>query len=210
VGRAVVCRLSISYRQLAEVLGERGVVVDHSTLNRWVIKYAPEFEQAFRRCQCPVGRSGRTDETYVRIRGKWAYLYRAVDRDGHIIDFLLTPTRDRDAAEAFLHKAILTQGLPERITIDQSGANTAAIRRYNKMQKTAVMIRHSKYLNNRVERDHRAVKRIIRSVLGFKSFWAVRCTVAGVEVMHAIRKGQLATAENACQTPAEQFYSLAA
>ena len=117
----------ISYRQLEEMRGERGVTVDHSTLNRWVIKYAPEFVKAFRRRQCPVGRSWRMDETYVRIRGKWAYRYRAVDKEGRTIDFLLTPTRDRDAAEAFLHKAIRIQGLPEKITIDKSGANTAAI-----------------------------------------------------------------------------------
>ena len=98
----------ISYRQSEEMMGERGVAVDHSTLNRWVITYAPEFAKQFRRRQCPVGRSWRMDETYVKIKGKWAYLSRAVDKEGHTIDFLLTPTRDRDAAEAFLRKAIRT------------------------------------------------------------------------------------------------------
>ena len=200
----------ISYRQLEEMMGERGVAVDHSTLNRWVIKYAPKFEKAFRRRQCPVGRSWRMDETYVRIRGKWAYLYRAVDKEGRTIDFLLTPQRDRDAAEAFLRKAIRTQGLPEKITIDQSGSNTAAILHYNKIHKTAIVIRHSKYLNNLVEQDHRAVKRLTRPMLGFKSFWAARCAIAGIEVMHAIRKGQLISMGTALQTPAEQFYALAA
>ena len=146
----------------------------------------------------------------MKIKGKSAYLYRAVDKDGHTIDFLLTPTRDRDAAEAFLCKAIRTQGLPEKITIDQSGANTAAITHYNTTHKTAIVIRHSKYLNNLVEQDHRAVKRLTRPMLGFKSFWSARCTIAGIEVMHAIRKGQLLTPENAPQTPAEQFYALAA
>src|SRR5215471_4472960 len=200
----------ISYRQLEEMMGERGVSVDHATLNRWVIKYAPEVEKQFRRHQRPVGRSWHLDETYVKIKGKWAYLYRAVDKEGQTIDFLLTPQRDRAAAEAFLHKAIRTQGLPEKITIDQSGANTAATKRYNRTQKTAIVIRHSKYLNNIVEQDHRAVKRITRPMLGFKSFWAARCTIAGIEVMHAIRKGQLATQGNRAQTPAEQFYALAA
>ena len=141
----------LSYRQLEERMGERGVAVDHSPLNRWVIKYAPEFEKGFRRRQCPVGRSWRRDETYVRIRGQWAYLYRAVDKEGHTIDFLLTPTRDRDAAEAFLRKAIRTQGLPEKITIDQSGSNTAALKHYNRTHKTAIVIRQSKYLNNLVD-----------------------------------------------------------
>ena len=200
----------ISYRQLEEMMGERGVAVDHSTLNRWVIKYAPAFEKVFRRRQGPVGRSWRMDETYVKIKGKAAYLYRAVDKAGCTIDFLLTPTRDRDAAEAFLRKAIRSQGLPEKITIDKSGANTAAITHYNQTHKTAIVIRHSKYLNNIVEQDHRAVKRLVRPMLGFKSFWAARCTIAGIEVMHAIRKGQMITSGRLLQTPAEQFYTLAA
>jgi putative transposase len=200
----------ISYRQLEEMMQERGVAVDHSTLNRWVIKYAPEFEKAFRRRRPPVGQSWRLDETYVRVKGEWKYLYRAVSKEGHTVDFLLTPQRDRAAAEAFLRKAIRNQGLPEKITIDRSGSNTAAIKRYNRIHKTGIAIRQCKYLNNIVEQDHRAVKRIVRPMLGFKSFWAARCTIAGIEVMHAIRKGQLASTGEECPTPAEQFYALAA
>jgi putative transposase len=200
----------ISYRQLEEMMKERGVAVDHSTLNRWVIKYAPQIEQHFRARSRPVGKSWRLDETYVKIRGRWSYLYRAVDADGQTVDFLLTPQRDRAAALAFLQKAIHHQGLPEKITIDQSGSNTAAINRYNRTHKTAIVIRQSKYLNNLVEQDHRAVKRVVKPTLGFKSFWAACCTIAGIEVMHAIRKGQLATTRNDRQPPAEQFYSLAA
>jgi transposase-like protein len=199
----------ISYRQLEEMMQERGVLVDHSTLNRWVIKYAPEVEKQFRRHQRPVGRSWRLDEAYVKIKGKWAYLYRAVDKEGQTVDFLLTPQRDRAAAEAFLHKAIRNQGLPEEITIDQSGSTTAAITRYNQAHKRAVVMRQSKYLNNMVEQDHRAVKRIVVPMLGFKSFWAACCTIAGIEVMHAIRKGQVMVTDTR-QTPAEQFYALAA
>jgi putative transposase len=152
----------------------------------------------------------RATRPYVKIKGKWAYLYRAVDKEGQTIDFLLTPTRDRDAAETFLGKAIHTQGLPEIITIDKSGANTAAITHYNKAYQAAIVIRHSKYLNNIVEQDHRAVKRLTRPMLGFKSFWAACCTIGGIEVMHAIRKGQLRTAGNPLPTPAEQFYALVA
>ena len=200
----------ISYRQLEEMMGERGVAVDHATLNRWVIKYAPEFEEQFRRWLRPVGRSWRVDETYVKIKGEWVYFYRAVDKEGHTLDFLLTPNRDQDAAAAFLRKAIRTQGLPEKITIDQSGSNTAAIKRYNRPHKTGIVIRQCKYLNNIVEQDHRAVKRRVKSMLGFKSFWAARCTIAGIEVRYAIRKGQLATIGAESQTPAEQFYALAA
>src|SRR6185369_10986826 len=137
---------------------------------------------------------------------KGAYLYRAVDKEGYTIDFLLTPTSDRDAAEAFLCKAIRTQGLPEKITIDKSGSNTAAIQHYNKTHKTAIVIRQCKYLNNVVAQDHRASKRLTRPMLGVKSFWAARCTIAGIEVMHAVRKGQVITSGLLLQTPAEQFY----
>ena len=137
----------ISYRQLEEMLGERGVAVDHSTLNRWVIKYAPEFEKQFRRRRDLGGQSWRLDETPVKIKGKGAYWYRAGDKEGHTVDFLLTPTRDQEAAEAFLHKAIRSQGVPEKITIDKSGSNTAAITHYNKTYKAAIIIRHSKYLS---------------------------------------------------------------
>ena len=144
------------------------------------------------------------------MKGHWRYLYRAVDGDGQTVDFLLTPQRNRAAAEAFLHKAIRLHGVPEKITIDQSGSNTSAIKHYNRKQKTMITIRQSKYLNNLVEQDHRAVKRIVRPMLGFKSFWSARCTIAGIEVMHAIRKGQLRTSDNESQTLTEQFYSLAA
>ena len=126
------------------------------------------------------------------------------------MDFLLTPTRDRDAAEAFLRKAIRNQGVPEKITIGQSGSNTAAITHYNRTHKTAIVIRQSKYLNNLGEQDQRAVKRVVKPRLGFNSFWSARCTLAGIEVMHAIRKGQLASSGAVPQTPAEQFYALAA
>jgi len=192
------------------MMRERGVAVDHSTLNRWVIKYAPEIEKQFRLRKRPVGKSWRMDETYIRVKGEWKYLYRAVDKDGQTIDFLLTPHRDKAAAAAFLHKAIRAHGLPEKITIDQSGSNTAVITQYNRTHKTTIAIRQSKYLNNIVEQDHRAVKRMVKPMLGCKSFWAARCTIAGIEVMHALRKGQLASTGTLSRTPAEQFYALAA
>ena len=138
----------ISYRHLEEMMGERGVEVDHSTLNRWVIKYAPQFAKAFRHQQRPVGRSWRMEETYVRVKGQWKYLYRAVDKEGQTVDFLLTPTRDRDAVEACLRKAIRNQGLPEKIPIDQSGSKTAAIKPYTKLHKTNITMRQCKYLNH--------------------------------------------------------------
>ena len=198
----------ISYRQLEEMTQERGVEVDHSTLNRWVVKYVPLLDEQFRERKRPVGSSWRMDETYVRIKGVWKYLYRAVDKAGATVDFLLTAKRDRKAALRFLRKAIGHNGAPEKITIDKSGANTAAIESYNKDHKAGIEIRQVKYLNNIVEQDHRAVKRLARPMLGFKSFRSARVTLTGIELMHMIRKGQLRTKGNL--RPAQAFYSLAA
>ena len=198
----------ISYRQLEEMMEERGVEVDHSSLNRWVLKYVPLLDQAFRMRKRRVGGSWRMDETYVRIRGQWKYLYRAVDKAGATVDFLLTAKRDRKAALRFLRKAIGQNGTPEKITIDKSGANTAALESYNKDHEAGIEIWQVKYLNNIVEQDHRAVKRLARPMLGFKSFRSARVTLTGIELMHMIRKGQLRTKGNL--RPAQAFYSLAA
>jgi len=198
----------ISYRQLEEMMAERGVEVDHSTLNRWVVKYSPVLEQEFHCRKRTAGSSWRLDETYVKVKGCWKYLYRAVDKAGATVDFLLTAKRDRKAALRFLRKAIGRHGAPEKITIDKSGANTAAIESYNKEHKADIEIRQIKYLNNIVEQDHRAIKRVARPMLGFKSFRSAAATLAGVELMHMIRKGQLQTTGEL--HPAEQFYALAA
>jgi len=197
----------ISYRQLEEMMEERGVEVDHSSLNRWVLKYAPLLDRAFRALKRRVGGSWRMDETYVRIRGQWKYLYRAVDKTGATVEFLLTARRDRKAALRFLCKAIGHNGLPAKITIDKSGANAAAIASYNLEQNAEIELRQVKYLNNVVEQDHRAIKRQVRPMMGFKSFWSAAVTLAGIELMHMIRKGQLKAA--GCLCPAQQFYSLA-
>jgi transposase-like protein len=197
----------ISYRQLEEMMDERGVEVDHSTLNRWVLKYVPLLEAQFRARKRPVGSSWRMDETYVKVKGVWKYLYRAVDKTGATVDFLLTAKRDCKAALRFLRKAIGNNGTPEKITIDKSGANTAAIESHNAETKAGIEMRQIKYLNNIVEQDHRAIKRRTRPMLGFKSFWSAAVTLAGVELMHMIRKGQLMLTGELC--PARQFYSLA-
>jgi transposase-like protein len=198
----------ISYRQLEEMLEERGVDVDHSTLNRWVVKYVPLLDREFRTRKRQVGGSWRLDETYVKVQGEWKYLYRAVDNGGATVDFLLTAKRDRKAAQRFLRKAIGLHGTPEKITIDKSGANTAAIESYNAKHEADIEMRQIKYLNNIVEQDHRAVKRVTRPTLGFKSFRSAAATLAGIEIMHMIRKGQLRMIGKL--RPAQQFYSLAA
>jgi transposase-like protein len=197
----------ISYRQLEEMMEERGVEVDHSTLNRWVVKYVPLLDQQFRPRKRPVGSSWRMDETYVKVKGRWKYLYRAVDKIGGTVDFLLTAKRDRKAALRFLRKAIGQHGVPEKITIDKSGANTAALESYNAEHEADIEIRQIKYLNNIVEQDHRAVKRVVRPMLGFKSFRSAASTIAGIELMHMIRKGQMRTTGKL--RPMQQFSALA-
>ena len=172
---------------------ERGVEVDHSPLNRWVVKCASELDRQFRSRKRPVGSSWRLDETYVKIRGSWKYLYRAVDKAGATVDFLLTAKRDRKAALRFLRRAIGQNGAPKKITIDKSGANTAAIESYNAEHEADIEIRRNKYLNNIVEQDHRAIKRVARPTLGLKSFRSAAATLAGIELMHMIRKRQLRT-----------------
>ena len=150
------------------------------------------------------------DETYSRVKGEWRYLYRAVDKHGQTIDVLLTEHRDTAAALRFLTHAIRRHGVPETITIDGSEANEAAIKRYNEAHGTHIIIRQVKYLHNMVEQDHRGVKRVTRPMLGFKSFDAAQGTLAGIELMHMIKKRQMVVeAEDKGLTAAEQFYALA-
>ena len=201
----------LSTRHVEELMLERGVHVDHATINRWVIKYSPQLEAAFHRRKRPVWVSWRMDETYIRVKGEWRYLYRAVDKYGQTIDFLLTEHRDKAAALRFLTQAIRRHGVPETITIDGSEANEAAIKSYNDEHGTAIEIRQIKYLNNMEEQDHRGVKRVTRPMLGFKSFTAAQDTIVGIELMHMIRKKQMVVeAGEEGLTAAEQFYALAA
>ena len=201
----------LSYRHVEELMEERGVPVDHAPIQRWVVQYSPLLEEAFHRRKRSVWISWRMDETYIKVKGQWRYLYRAMDKHGQTIDFLLTEQRDTEAALRFLKKAIRRNGLPETITIDGSDANEAAIKRYNEEYGTTIRIRQVKYLNNVVEQDHRGVKRITRPMLGFKAFDAAQSTLVGIELMHMIKKRQLGVEEgNEGLTAAELFYSLAA
>ena len=191
------------------MMTERGVFVDHSTVHRWAIKMLPVLALVFRRRKRPVGTSWRMDETYIKISGEWKYLYRAVDRNGDKVDFLLRARRDQAAARAFLERAIDLHGVPQKITIDKSGANTAAILSIQADSGVDIEMRQSKYLNNLVEQDHRAIKRITRPMLGFKTFRCARILIAGIEIMHMISKGQLGDIKDQASSPATQFYSLA-
>ena len=199
----------LSLRHIEEMMAERGVFVDHATIHRWALKIMPALVRVFRDRKRSVGRSWRMDETYIKIHGTWKYLYRAVDRGGDTVDFLLTARRDEAAARRFLERAIDRHGEPKKITIDKSGANTAAINSYNTEHDANIEMRQCKYLNNIVEQDHRAIKRIVRPMLGFKSMRGARILLSGIETMHMIRKGQLGCPNGRTASAAEQFYALA-
>jgi len=200
---------ALSYRDIEEIMQERGFDVDHSTIHRWVIHYSPLLVEKFRtKKRMPSGR-WRLDETYIKVKGKWKYYYRAVDRNGETIDFLLTAKRDTKAALRYLRKAIGSNGKPSLINIDQSGANNAAIKQFNTEESTRIKIRQCKYLNNIVEQDHRLIKRITKPMLGFKSFLCAQATLAGIELIRMIKKGQWRCQASMSKTPAELFYGLA-
>jgi transposase-like protein len=199
----------LSLRHLEEMMAERGISVDHSTVHRWAIKLLPVLEKAFRRSKRKVGRSWRMDETYIKVRGEWKYLYRAVDKAGDTVDFLLRAHRDKVAARRFFEQAVERNGAPEKVTIDKSGSNVAALEAMNAGRGEGIVVRQVKYLNNIVEQDHRAIKRRTRPMLGFKDFRCARILLSGIELMHMIRKGQMKNGSRG-QTPAQQFYSLAA
>jgi transposase-like protein len=199
----------LSYRHLEEMMEERGVFVDHSSINRWAIRFLPLLEKVFRKHKRPVGGSWRMDETYIKVKGVWKYLYRAVDKEGKTVDFLLTARRDKAAALRFFDKAMKASGAPEMVAMDKSGANKAAMDEINDKGETPVTLRQVKYLNNIVEQDHRAVKRITKPMLNFKSFRSAKSVLAGIELMHMIRKGQLVLQGSRGLSFADQFYALA-
>lgn len=186
-------------RNLEEMMRERGLNVDHSTINRWVLHYGPELDQRCRPHLNPTNDSWRVDETYVKVKKQWKYLYRAVDSKGNTIDFLLTARRDAEAAKRFFMsalKATHTQK-PRVINVDKNPSYPPAIEQLKKStvlpQKTK--LRQVKYLNNMVEQDHRSVKHLINPGMSFGSFNSARRTIKGYEAMNMIRKGQINNVE---------------
>ena len=200
-------RFTLSYRDIEELMAIRGVKVDHSTIQRWVFKFSKEIERNMNRCKKQVTNSWRLDETYIKVAGKDRFLYRAVDKQGNTIDFLLTKRRMKGSAQKFLNKAIENNGKPRIINIDKSGANTAGIRTWNRRSFTSkpIKIRRIKYLNNIVEQDHRNIKRRIAITTGFKEFESAQRALA--EIVNIIRKGQIMNPKN---STFKTFCSLAA
>ena len=199
----------LSLRNLEEMMAERGVIVDHATVHRWALKILPVLAAVVRRRKLPVGASWRVDETYVLVGGQWKYLYRAIDKLGQTVDFLLTAHRDVAAARRFFERAIDLHDVPASITIDKSGANTASVRGLIVDSGVDVELRQAKYLNNVVEQDHRAIKRRTRPMMGFKSFWSAVRIIAGIETMPMIKKGQLRCPGGLAISAADYFCSLA-
>lgn len=210
---------NLSLRDLEEMMAERGVSVDHSTAHRWVVHFSPQLLDCFHQRKRVVTGKWNLGETYIKMRGQWMYLYRAIDSVGDTIEFFFSEHRDLSAAKRFVRKAFARHGRPDRIVIDGSQTNHEAIvscdledrlRDRSRRSSKPIRICKSKYLNNRIEQDHRRIKRRIRSMLGFKSISSARIILDGIEMVHMMRKRQARFAYNPRPSIADQFEILAA
>ncbi|WP_243526916.1 IS6 family transposase [Bacillus pseudomycoides] len=188
-------RYTLSFRDLVEMMEERGLSIAHTTIMRWVHQYGPELDERVRRYLKTTNDSWRVDETYVKVKGQWMYLYRAVDSEGNTIDFYLSESRDKQAAKLFFKKALAASHIckPRVITVDKNPAYPVAIQelKEEKRMPEGIQIRRVKYLNNIVEQDHRFIKKRVRLMLGFKSFRTATYILSGIEEMHMMKKKQL-------------------
>jgi transposase-like protein len=200
------------------MMAERGISVDHATVHRWVIRYSPELLKRFNQRKRAVPAKWHVDETYIKVRGQSKYLYRAIDSNGDMVEFWFSERRNRSAAKRFLRKAFKRHGRPERIVFDGSQTNREAIllcdaadqlQDRSRRELKPIRIRQSADLN-RIEQDHRAIKRRIRPMLGFKAITAAHAILSGIEMIHMMRKGQAKYACNRALSLAEQFELLAA
>ncbi|WP_243527018.1 IS6 family transposase [Bacillus pseudomycoides] len=187
-------RYNLSFRNLVEMMEERGLSISHTTIMRWVHQYGPQLEEKVRHHLKSTNDSWRVDETYIKVKGQWMYLYRAVDSKGNTIDFYLSKNRNTQSAKHFFKRPWLFRMCPPRvIAVDKNPAYPVAIEelKEEKRMPEGIQIRQVKYLNNIVEQDHRFIKRRVRSMLGFKSFKTAISILSGVEAMHMMKKGQL-------------------
>lgn len=202
-------RYALSPRDLEEVMAVLGMEVDHATVHRWALEILPILAKVFRRRKRSVGLSWRMNEAYIKVRGQSIYLYRAIDRLGHTVDFLLTAMRVYAIARRCFKRTIRLHNLPKKITLDKSSANTAAIHSIVGDSDVEIALDQSKYLNNLVEQDRRAVKRQTRLMLGFKDFHCAAKLIADTETKHVINLGKLEYCKSQVAFPAEQLSSLA-
>ena len=208
----------LSLRDLEEMMAERGISVDHSTVHRWVVRFSPLLLEQFNKRKRAVTGKWHVDETHIKVRGRWMYLYRAIDSVGDTVEFWFSEHRDLPAAKRFFRKAVERHGCPDRVVIDGSQTNREAIvscdtthrLQYADIDARPIRISASKYLNNRIEQDHRRIKRRIRPMLGFKSLTTANSILSGIELVHMMRKRQARFAFNPNPTLAEQFDILAA
>jgi transposase-like protein len=192
-----------------EMMEERGLSVAHTTIMRWVHQYGPQLEEKVRHHLKSTNDSWRVDETYIKVKGEWMYLYRAVDSEGNTIDFYLSKNRNTQSAKRFFKKALAFSHVstPRVITVDKNPAYPVAIEELKEEKKMpeGIQIRQVKYINNIVEQDHRFIKRRVRSMLGFKSFKTAISILSGVEAMHMLKKGQLVLLDKSVQNQKNLF-----
>jgi transposase, IS6 family len=188
-------RYCLSYRDLEEIMAQRGLKIDHTTIYRWVQRYAPELEQRCKPHLKQTNDSWRVDETYMKVKGEWMYLYRAVDSAGHTLEFLLSEHRDTQAAKRFFTKVLGASHttIPRVINVDRNPAYPKAVDELKAEGQLpqCCQLRPVQYLNNLIEQDHRFIKRLVKAGLGFCSFPTAWRTLRGYETMHMIRKGQV-------------------
>ncbi len=194
------------------MMEERGLSISHTTIMRWVHQYGPELDKRIRRHLKQTNDSWRVDETYIKVKGQWMYLYRAVDSKGNTIDFYLSKTRDQKAAKRFFKKALRSFHASKLrvITVDKNPAYPIAIEKLKEEKKMplGIQIRQIKYLNNIVEQDHRFIKKRVRSMLGFKCFDTATSILSGVEAMHMIKKEQVDLQDQSVQNQKEFIHQL--
>lgn len=205
-------RYNLSFRNLVEMMEERGLLMAHTTIMRWVHQYGPELDKRVRRHLKPTNDSWRVDETYIKVKGQWMYLYRSVDSEGNTIDFYLSESRDKQAAKRFFKKALAFSCVskPRVITVDKNPAYPIAIQelKEEKQIPEGIQLRQVKYLNNIIEQDHRFIKKRIRPMLGLKSLQTAKRIIAGIEAMHMIKKGQTLQREKSVQNQKEFIHQL--
>ncbi len=182
-------------RNLEEMMLERGLEVDHTTICRWVHTYSPEIDKRTHRHLKPTNDSWKVDETYIKVKGECKYLYRAIDSEGNTLDFMLSARRNAEAAKRFFKKVLKSRQnqQPRVINTDKDKAYPPAIKelKAEKLLDNDTELRRIKYLNNLIEQDHRGVKIITKAGLGYQSFHTAWRTIRGIETMHMIRKGQV-------------------
>jgi transposase, IS6 family len=205
-------RYNLSFRDVVEMMEERGLSMAHTTIMRWVHQYGPELDERVRRHLKPINDSWRVDETYIKVKGEWMYLYRAVDSEGNTIDFYLSKTRDHKAVKRFFKKALRSFHVsnPRVITVDKNPAYPMAIEelKEEKQMPVDIQIRQVKYLNNIVEQDHRFIKKRVRSMLGLKLFRTAKAIISGIEAIHMIKKKQVYQEVKSVQSQKEFTHQL--